>query len=109
MRADESLAESSSDGVHSRTPLWARYVVLIYFFAGLTGIAYEVLWVRMLGLQFGASIFGVIITVAAIMAGLGAGSLLGTMIAPRLRRPLQQFAMQEAADAMILLDKPALF
>src|SRR3569623_1516028 len=109
MRADESLAESSSDGVHSRTPLWARYVVLIYFFAGLTGIAYEVLWVRMLGLQFGASIFGVIITVAAFMAGRGAGSLLGTMIAPRLRRPLLLFALLEAAVALFSLAMPALF
>src|SRR3569623_187029 len=109
MRADESLAESSSDGVHSRTPLWARYVVLIYFFAGLTSIAYEVLWVRMLGLQFGASIFGDIITVAAFMAGLGAGSLLGTVIAPRLRRPLLLFALLEAAVALFSLAMPALF
>src|SRR3569623_334785 len=109
MRADESLAESPSDGVHSRTPLWARFLVLIYFFAGLTSIAYEVLWVRMLGLQFGASIFGVIITVAAFMAGLGAGSLLGTMIVPRLRRPLLLFALLEAAVAMFSLAMPALF
>src|SRR3569623_63532 len=109
MRADESLAESPSDGVHSRTPLWARFLVLIYFFAGLTSIAYEVLWVRMLGLQFGASIFGVIITVAAFMAGLGAGSLLGTMIAPRLRRPLLLFALLEAAVALFSLAMPALF
>src|SRR3569623_1163064 len=109
MRADESLAESPSDGVHSRTPLWARFLVLIYFFAGLTSIAYEVLWVRMLGLQFGASIFGVIITVAAFMAGLGAGSLLGTMIAPRLRRPLLLFALLEAAVALFSLAMPAQF
>src|SRR3569623_1174709 len=108
MRADESLAESPSDGVHSRTPLWARFLVLIYFFAGLTSIAYEVLWVRMLGLQFGASIFGVIITVAAFMAGLGAGSLLGTVIAPRLRRPLLLFAVLEAAVALFSVARPAL-
>src|SRR3569832_774700 len=77
MHAQEALVQPRSDDALRRAPRWARLLVLVYFFAGLTSIAYEVLWVRMLGLQFGASIFGVIIAVAAFMAGLGGGSLLG--------------------------------
>src|SRR3569623_337643 len=109
MHAQEALVQPRSDDALRRAPRWARLLVLVYFFVGLTSIAYEVLWVRMLGRQFGASSFGVIITVAAFMAGLGGGSLLGTVIAPRLRRPLLLFALLEAAVALFSLAMPALF
>jgi len=52
-------------------------LILLYCLSGLISLAYEVLWVRMLSLQFGVSIFGVVITVSAFMAGLGVGSLAG--------------------------------
>ena len=52
-------------------------VVILYCFSGLTGLAYEVLWSRMLSMQFGVSIFGVVLTVTAFMLGLGLGSLAG--------------------------------
>src|SRR3569832_199088 len=109
MHAQEALVQPRSDDALRRAPRWARLLVLVYFFAGLTSIAYEVLWVRMLGLQFGASSFGVIINVAAFFAGLCAGSLLGTVIAPRLRRPVLLFALLEAAVAVFSLAMPALF
>jgi len=44
---------------------------------GMTALAYEILWTRMLSLLFGTSIFGVVLTVTAFMAGLGAGSIAG--------------------------------
>lgn len=109
MHAQEALVQSQSDDALRRTPGWARALVLVYFFAGLTSIAYEVLWVRMLGLQFGASIFGVVITVAAFMAGLGGGSLLGAVIVPWLRRPLLLFASLEAVVAVYAWTMPTLF
>lgn len=56
---------------------WMWLLLVIYFISGMTGLAYEVLWARMLSLQFGVSIFGVVITIAAFMMGLGGGSLLG--------------------------------
>jgi len=109
MHAQEALVQPRSDDALRRAPRWARLLVLVYFFAGLTSIAYEVLWVRMLGLQFGASIFGVIITVAAFMAGLGGGSLLGAVIVPKLKRPLLLFAALEAAVAVYAWMMPTLF
>ncbi len=51
-------------------------LLVVYGGTGITALAYEVLWTRMLSLMFGISIFGVVLTVAAFMAGLGAGSLL---------------------------------
>lgn len=53
-----------------------RYLLLFaYAGMGVSALAYEVLWTRMLGLLFGISIFGVVFTVAAFMVGLGLGSL----------------------------------
>lgn len=109
MHTQPALADPLSEQAALRTPWWARALVLLYFVAGITGIAYEVLWVRMLGLQFGVSIFGVIVTVAAFMAGLGGGSLLGAVLAPRLRRPLLLFAVLEGAVAVYAWSMPALF
>ena len=109
MHAQEALVQSRSADAFPLPSRWMRVLVLIYFFAGVTSIAYEVLWVRMLGLQFGASIFGVVITVAAFMAGLGGGSLLGAIIVPRLKRPLLLFAALEAAVALYAWTMPSLF
>jgi len=50
-------------------------LLLVYGGTGITALAYEILWTRMLSLLFGISIFGVVLTVTAFMAGLGAGSL----------------------------------
>ncbi len=86
-----------------------RLVVFAYFLSGLTCIAYEVLWVRMLTLQFGASIFGVVLTVSAFMAGLGLGSLLGVRFSNKLKSPLLWCALLEAGVACFALIMPWLF
>ena len=84
-------------------------VLILYFFSGLSSLAYEVLWVRMLSLQFGVSIFGVVTTVAAFMLGLGAGSLLGIKLLRKLTNPLLVFAVIEFVVAIISLGIPSLF
>ncbi|MDO9371926.1 MAG: spermine synthase [Gammaproteobacteria bacterium] len=91
------------------TARWAWVLVLLYGFSGLTALAYQVLWARMLSLQFGVSIFGVIVTVAAFMAGLGAGSLAGAALSRRVRAPLLWFAALEGAVALFALLSPYIF
>jgi len=59
-------------------------LLLIYGGTGITALAYEILWTRMLSLLFGISIFGVVLTVTAFMAGLGAGSLAGAARSQRI-------------------------
>ena len=86
---------------HSRTLLpW------LYALSGVTSLAFEVLWARMLSLQFGVSIFGIVITVAAFMGGLGLGSLLGVRIQRRSPHPLRWFALLEVAIAAYALMLP---
>ncbi|MFV2057123.1 MAG: fused MFS/spermidine synthase [Thiohalomonadales bacterium] len=92
--------------MRSQTTSYAYVVVTLYFFSGITALSYEVLWARMLSLQFGVSIFGVIVTVAAFMLGLGIGSL--SMARMRTSMALLWFAGLEASVAVFALFLPAI-
>jgi len=83
-------------------------LVFIYFLSGLTGLAYEILWARQLGLVFGASNFGIVITVAAFMAGLGLGSLAASRFAFLVSRPLLVFALLEFSIGVFAFNLPGL-
>lgn len=92
----------------SRLPNKSYVIILltIYGVSGLTALAYEVLWVRMLALQFGVSIFGVVVTVSAFMAGLGIGSVMGLHWSRRIVAPLKWFAGFELCIALLALATP---
>ena len=82
-------------------------LILLYCLSGLVSVSYEVLWVRMLSLQFGVSIFGVVITVSAFMAGLGVGSsFAGRWIARRTVQPLLLYGLLEGAVAVLAMTMP---
>jgi spermidine synthase len=87
---------------------WWRVVAILYFLSGFTSLAYEVLWARMLSMQFGVSIFGVVLTVAAFMIGLGLGSLAGVRWAKRSKMPLVLFAVLELAISLYALILPSM-
>ena len=102
-----SQPTSLNTNTSSRVSWWWGLVIL-YFLSGLTSLAYEVLWARMLSLQFGISIFGVVLTIAAFMIGLGLGSLAGVEWARRSNKPLRLFAMLEIAISLYALLLPGL-
>lgn len=80
----------------------------LYALTGLTSLAYEVLWARMLSLQFGVSVIGVVITVTAFMAGLGAGSLAAAHWAKSIKNPLRILALLEGGIACYALMLPGM-
>ena len=81
-------------------------LVFLYFISGLISLSYEVLWVRMLSLQFGVSIFGVVITVAAFMAGLGVGSLAAYKRKQHYPNPLLIYGALEGMVALFAFILP---
>ncbi len=85
----------------------AWLIVALYAVSGLISVAYEVLWTRMLSLQFGVSVFAVVLTVSTFMVGLGAGSLFG---ASRLRdgNPMRWLGVLEGGIALYALLLPSL-
>jgi len=81
-------------------------LLLLYGLSGVTALAYEVLWTRMLSLLFGISILGVVVTVAAFMLGLGLGSFLGSRWQSSFKNTLRTLAGIELCVALYALSLP---
>lgn len=54
----------------------AGIIVLCFFLSGATGLVYQVVWLRLLGLVFGHTVYATTTVLSAFMAGLALGSLL---------------------------------
>ena len=89
-----------------RNTSFVLQLLLLYTLSGATALAYQVLWARFLSTQFGVSTFGVAISAAAFMLGLGLGSLIGARLMARVARPLRLFAWLEVGVAIYALVLP---
>lgn len=88
----------------------ANYLILAFFFlTGLTGLAYELVWIRLLILAFGSTQFAVTTVLVVFMAGLALGSLIFGRIADRTSSPLKLYAMIEVALGVYCVLSPAIF
>jgi len=79
-----------------------------FLLSGAAGLAYEIIWMRMLGLVFGHSVLAVITVLTAFMTGLGLGSLLLGRAADSSRRPLALYGVVEAGIGVLCLLVPVL-
>ncbi len=82
---------------------------LCFILSGGTGLIYEVLWARMLGLVFGATTLAVSTVLAAFMGGLALGSALAGKFAERIKKPLSTYGWIEICIAAYALLVPFLF
>ena len=103
MRASQSPDHYISAGIPAGFLIRGLYGV-----SGAVAVAYQVLWARMLALQFGVSIFGVVAATAAFMFGLGAGSFWAARRGQHWSRPLRIFAVVEIGVALFAWVFPAL-
>jgi spermidine synthase len=78
-----------------------------FFLSGATGLVYAVLWLRMLGLVFGHTVFAVTTVLTAVMAGVGLGSWIFGRIADRQARPLRLYGLLEIGVGILCLLVPA--
>ena len=106
----------SETSVARQRPLLITYprpVILLigicFVLSGATGLIYEVLWARMLGLVFGATTLAVSTVLAAFMGGLALGSALAGRLADRTTRPLRVYGLIEIGVAVYALLVPLLF
>lgn len=76
---------------------------VLLFFSGATALVYQVLWLRLLGLVFGVTVYAASTVLASFMAGLGLGSLLGGRLADRLSRPLWGYGVAEVLVGLFAL------
>jgi spermidine synthase len=81
----------------------------LFFLSGVSALAYELTWQRLLHLLFGVSTPAVSAVLAAYMAGLALGGVLFGRLADRARQPLRLYACLEGAIAVAALLVPAAF
>jgi spermidine synthase len=68
--------------------LWqegAGIVFLCFFLSGATGLIYQVIWLRLLSLVVGHTVYAITTVLAAFMAGLALGSFIFARFAGRIR------------------------
>lgn len=83
----------------------------VFFASGFAALTYQVIWQRLLVFFSGADVYAVTIIVAAFMAGLGIGNLVGGHVADRLsaRLNLVMFVVAELAIALFAFFSKAFF
>jgi spermidine synthase len=91
-------------------PAFARALIVlvflaIYFLSGFSALLYQVIWHRMLAIFSGSDLYATTTIVAAFMAGLGTGSLLGGRLADALsfRWQIGLFALLELVIGVFAL------
>jgi len=78
-------AALQADGAPGRADAWSVYVAI--GLSGMTALAAEVIWTRLLSLVFGATVYTFSLILAVFLIGLGIGSSLGSVLSRGLTRP----------------------
>ena len=86
----------------------AWLMVALFFLSGLTALVGEVVWMRMLGLVLGNTIWAASAAVAVWMAGMAVGARFGARLATRTSLHLRWYGLAEAAIGLFYLASPAL-
>ncbi|HZU04549.1 MAG TPA: fused MFS/spermidine synthase [Chloroflexota bacterium] len=106
--------ERASSGLVVRpvaAPAAARWLLpllaILFFASGASGLVYQVLWLRLLALVFGVTVWAVSTVLASFMAGLALGSLVAGRLVDRARSPLLWYGVAEGLTGLAALATPA--
>jgi len=70
-------------------PSQVRRLLTLFFLSGVAGLAYELIFSKLLGYIFGTTGYATATVLASFMAGLAVGSAAISRFADRLHRPLR--------------------
>jgi spermidine synthase len=98
----EERVRGSEPSEGSATQL-ERWLGVIFFLSGISGLMYEVVWVRMLTRMLGSTVYATSTVLSGFMAGLALGSFLIGRILDRSRRLLVLYAVLEFGIAISAL------
>jgi spermidine synthase len=79
----------------------------LFFLSGTSALIYQMLWLRLIGLVFGVTVYAASTVWAVFMAGLALGSVIGGRVADRVSKPLVWLGIAEALIAVTALATPA--
>jgi spermidine synthase len=78
----------------------------LFLLSGFSALVYQIVWLRLLGLVFGVTVYAASAVLTSFMAGLAIGSVAGGRLADRARSPLRAFALLELGIAASALTVP---
>jgi spermidine synthase len=91
----------------SRSPAWLLPLLAgLFFLSGACALVYQVMWLRLLALVFGVTVYAASTVLAGFMAGLAVGSLTAGRLAGRMPRPLAAFGVAEILVGLTALGSP---
>ena len=81
-------------------PLIKTIIYSLFFISGLTGLVYEVTWVRLFTFVFGNTTYSVTAVLSAFLSGLGLGSWIAGRLVDTRKNPLKLYAGLEWGIAL---------
>jgi spermidine synthase len=94
-KLEETTDRKSLDNHHSSLITHHSSVVICYFFAGFTSIAYEVVWTRYLSLALENTVYTYTIILTVFLLGIALGSILFSRLFDRAKDLLRLFGYLE--------------
>lgn len=85
-----------------------RLIPLLFFLSGATALIGEVVWMRMLGLVLGNTVWAASAAVTVWMTGMAAGAAIGSKIAPKVRRHILVYGLAEGGIGAFYAASPAI-
>jgi spermidine synthase len=79
----------------------------LFLLSGFSALVYQVVWLRMLSLVFGVTVYAASAVLTSFMGGLALGAWLGGRLADRVRDPLRTFGVVEIGVGVSALVVPA--
>ena len=74
-------------------------ILLCLLLSGACGLVYEILWMKMLTLTMGNTVFSITTVLTAFMGGLALGSFLTGRVVDKIRNPLKIYGLLEGTSA----------
>ena len=78
----------------------------LFLFSGFSALVYQIVWLRMLALVFGVTVYAASAVLTSFMGGLAVGAWLGGRLADRSRNPLAAFGVVEIGIGVSALVVP---
>jgi len=83
-------------------------ILVFLLLSGSCGLIYEIVWMKMLTLVIGNTVFAITTVLAAFMGGLALGSHLAGRLEDRIRQPLKTYGLLEGGIGVYALLLPVL-
>jgi spermidine synthase len=96
----------ANDAAEAGAVMTPLLLAALFFVSGISGLIYQSLWLRMLSLVFGVTVYAASTVLASFMAGLALGTLAAGRLTTHIQRPLAWFGVVELGIGVFALLTP---